>query len=87
VIAGSPMLVMGLIGLLAPTLARAVIDGAGFGPAWRHALLLDVTSGLPLLYGGVLVVAGLMPDIRSRAAAASASATPAPALTTAKRNR
>jgi hypothetical protein len=90
VIAGAPMLVMGLIGLLAPTLARAVIDGAGFGPAWRHALLLDVTSGLPLLYGGVLVVAGLMPDIRARPAA-SASATSAAAaaatLTTAKRNR
>jgi hypothetical protein len=89
VIAGAPMLIMGLIGLLAPTLARAMIDGAGFGPAWRHALLLDVTSGLPLLYGGVLVVAGLMPDIRTRLAAASASATPAAAgtLTTAKRNR
>ena len=79
VIAGAPMLVMGLIGLLAPTLARAVIDGAGFGPAWRHALLLDVTSGLPLLYGGVLVVAGLMPDIRARpAASASATSRPRP---------
>jgi hypothetical protein len=88
VIAGAPMLIMGLLGLLAPTLARAMIDGAGFGPAWRHALLLDVTSGLPLLYGGVLVVAGLMPDVRTRPAA-SASATPAATatVTTAKRNR
>ncbi len=66
VIAGAPLLVAGLCFMLAPAVAKDLIDVAGFPPAWRYAILLDVASGLPLLYGGILVTSGLMPAGRAR---------------------
>ncbi len=61
VIAGAPMLALGLLGLIAPSLASDLTGWAGFGPAWRQAILVDLTSGLPLLYGAILVASGLTP--------------------------
>jgi len=61
IIAGAPMLGLGLIGLVAPTLANDLTGWVGFGPAWRYAVLVDLTSGLSLLYGAMLVTSGLMP--------------------------
>jgi hypothetical protein len=69
IIAGLPMLVLGLTGLIAPTLANDLTGSIGFGPAWRYAILVDLTSGLPLLYGAMLVTSGLMPSGSSRATA------------------
>jgi hypothetical protein len=85
VIAGAPMLATSLLALLAPTVLRAAINGTGLSPAWRYAILLDAASGLPLLYGGILVTSGLMPDTRVRRAASAAAAPPA-ALTATERN-
>lgn len=79
IIAGAPMLVMGVLGLLAPGLAKDVIDGIGLGAAWRYAVLVDVTSGLPLLYGGILMSSGLMPAGKPRSAAVARAAKKAPA--------
>jgi hypothetical protein len=73
---GAPMLAMGLLVLLAPAWAKDLIDGAGFGPAWRYAELLNATSGLPLLYGGTLVTSGLLAGRRRRAVEAVAPAAP-----------
>jgi hypothetical protein len=69
IIAGAPMLALGLLGLLAPGLAASLVTAAGFGPAWHYAIVLDLTSGLPLLYGGILVTAGLVPARSARLAA------------------
>jgi hypothetical protein len=66
VIAGAPLLLTGLCALLAPAVAKDLIDLAGLPQAWRYAFLLDVASGLPLLYGGILVTSGLMPAGRPR---------------------
>lgn len=62
VIAGAPMLAMGLAVLLAPGLARAVIGALGFSPSWQYAILQAVASCLTLLYGGILVASGLIPE-------------------------
>jgi hypothetical protein len=69
IVAGLPMLALGLTGMIAPTLANDLAGSVGFGPAWRYAILVDVTSGLPLLYGAMLVTSGLMPSGSSRAVA------------------
>jgi hypothetical protein len=61
IIAGAPMLGLGLIGLVAPSLANDLSGWVGLGSAWRYAVLVDVTSGLPLLYGAMLVTSGLVP--------------------------
>jgi hypothetical protein len=61
VMAGAPMLVLGALALLAPSAAAHLIGSAGLAPAWRYSVLLDVASGLPLLYGGILVTAGVLP--------------------------
>lgn len=66
VIAGLAMLALGLIGLIAPSLANDLTSSAGLGTAWHYAVLVDVTSGLPLLYGGMLVASGLVPAGASR---------------------
>jgi hypothetical protein len=71
IIAGAPMLAMGLIGLAAPRLANDLVGWVGLGPAWRYAVLVDLTSGLPLLYGAILVTSGLMPAGSSRPIAAA----------------
>ncbi|HXW46845.1 MAG TPA: hypothetical protein VEL03_18790 [Streptosporangiaceae bacterium] len=62
VIAGTPMLAMGLAGLLAPRLASEAIRSLGFSPSWRYAILQALASCLTLLYGGILVVSGLAPE-------------------------
>jgi hypothetical protein len=69
IIAGAPMLVLGLTGLIAPTLANDLAGSVGLGSAWRYAILVDLTSGLPLLYGAMLVTSGLTPAGSSRAVA------------------
>jgi hypothetical protein len=74
VLAGAPMLAAGALALLAPSAAGHLIGSVGLPPAWRYSVLLDVTSGLPLLYGGLLVTAGLMPSGLSRRAAMPAVA-------------
>jgi hypothetical protein len=74
VMAGLPMLALGTLALLAPAAAAHLISSAGLGPTWRYSVLLDVMSGLPLLYGGILVTAGLMPSGPSRLAATPAAA-------------
>lgn len=71
IIAGAPMLALGLIGLITPSLANDLTGWAGFGPAWRYAILVDLTSGLPLLYGVILVTSGLAPAGSSGAIALS----------------
>jgi hypothetical protein len=74
VMAGLPMLALGALALLAPAAAGHLVGSVGLPPAWRYSVLLDVTSGLPLLYGGLLVTAGLMPSGLSRLAAMPAAA-------------
>jgi hypothetical protein len=69
IIAGTPMLALGLLGLVAPSQVSSLIGSVGFGADWQDALLLDVTSGLPLLYGGILVTAALAPAVSVRRAA------------------
>jgi hypothetical protein len=69
IIAGLPLFTLGLIGLIAPSLANDLTGWAGLGPAWRYAVLVDVTAGLPLLYGAILVASGLAPSGSSRAIA------------------
>ncbi len=69
IIAGLPMLGLGLIGLVAPGLANDLTGSAGLGPGWRYAVLLDLTSGLPLLYGALLVTSGLLREGSSPAIA------------------
>jgi hypothetical protein len=69
IIAGAPMLGLGLIGLIAPSLANDLTGWVGLGSAWRYAVLVDLTSGLPLLYGAMLVTSGLMPAGNWRAIA------------------
>jgi hypothetical protein len=74
VIAGAPMVALGALGLLAPDLARELLAASGLPVTWRSAILLDVTSGLPLLYGGVLMSSGLLRAPRPRAAPAPGKA-------------
>jgi hypothetical protein len=72
VIAGAPMVVIGAAGLLAPAACLELIRSVGLPASWRYSELLDAVSGLPLLYGGILVTAGLTRRARTRPVAASA---------------
>jgi hypothetical protein len=71
VVAGMPMLALGLVGLLAPGQAWHLAGAVGLGQGWRVALTMDMTSGLPVLYGGILATAGLSSASRPRPALAA----------------
>lgn len=83
VIAGVPIVAIGLLGLLAPAAVAGLfgwsavpsnllansslstpnsIFGSSTGPSFQDGLMFFAVCGLPLLYGGVLMAAGLSPD-------------------------
>jgi hypothetical protein len=60
VIAGVPLLAVGLFTLLAPNLAQNVIDHLVYGQYWQPATESLAASGWLVLFGGMVLAAGAM---------------------------
>jgi hypothetical protein len=79
VIAGGPLLAVGLFTLLAPATAQGVIVHLVYGTFWQPATESLAASGWLVLFGGMLLTAGIMPGRwrrESRSALEGASPTP-----------
>lgn len=61
VIAGAPLAVLGLFTLAAPTQAQSVIDRVVYGDTWQLSTESLAASGWLVLFGGMVLVAGVMP--------------------------
>jgi hypothetical protein len=60
VIAGTPLLAVGVFTLLAPTLAQSVIDHLVYGQYWQPATEGLAASGWLVLFGAMVLAAGSM---------------------------
>jgi hypothetical protein len=60
-IAGAPLAAVGLFTLAAPAEAQSVIDSVVYGDTWQPATESLAASGWLVLFGGMVLVAGVMP--------------------------
>jgi hypothetical protein len=81
VIAGAPLLAVGLLMLLAPSMAQGAIDRVVYGPVWQAATEDLAASGLLVLVGGMLLTSAAVPGRwRGLARPAIADAQPTPGV-------
>lgn len=60
VIAGAPLLAVGMFTLAAPSPAQSIIDNLVYGQDWQPATETLVASGWLVLFGGMVLAAGAM---------------------------
>jgi len=76
-IGGAPLLAVGLFGLVAPGTTRSVIERLVYGVYWQPATETLAVSGWLVLFGGLLLTAGVLPG-RWRQDPGSVQAVPEP---------